>query len=306
MVNPKSVLIKVPATSANLGSGFDCLGLALDLWNEIEFSIFGDSLQIEIIGEGADSLPKDATNLIFQCMQTLLKSASLSIPKGIQIKCRNKIPVSSGLGSSAAAVIAGLLGTRKLFDLQLSDYELLKTALTFEGHSDNISACLKGGLTITALSAGELVLKKLAIKPLQVVIAFPEVKLSTHLARALLPETVPMRNAIFNISRTGLLINAFQEGNYEFLRIAMEDRLHQSYRLGLIPGAEKAISNALEADAIGAALSGAGPGVIAFVNKGDQRVVGKSMIQAFKNANIPARLFSTISTNQGAQVILDE
>ena len=303
MAKPKSVLVRVPATTANLGSGFDCLGLALDLWNEIEFSVFGNSLQIEIEREGSDTLPRDATNLIYQCMHTLTKSASQLLPDGIRIKCRNNIPVSSGLGSSSAAVIAGLLGAKKLLGLQISDYELLKTALSFEGHADNISACLYGGLTITALSASEIVVKKLAIKPLQAVIALPNVNLSTRQARAVLPESVAMRDAIFNISRTGLLINALQEGNYEFMRIAMEDRLHQIYRLGLIPGAETAISSALEAEAVGVALSGAGPSVIAFVEKGDQKV-GEAMIQAFNNANIPARLFTSTSTNQGAQVIM--
>lgn len=305
MAKPKSVLARVPATTANLGPGFDCLGLALDIWNEIEFSILGDSLHIEIEGEGSDTLPRDFANLIYQCMQTLASIAMRSLPKGILIKCKNNIPVSSGLGSSSSAIISGLLGAKALLDLNISDCELLKTALSFEGHADNISACLYGGLTITAFSAGELVVKQLAIKPLHAVIALPNVNLSTSQARAVLPESVAMKDAIFNIGRTALLINALQEGNYEYLKIAMQDSIHQPYRLGLIPGAEAAIFSALEAEALGAALSGAGPSVIAFVDKEDQNVA-ELMLRAFKNANMPARLFTTTSTNQGAQVIMKE
>ncbi|MDP2966182.1 MAG: homoserine kinase [Pelolinea sp.] len=303
MAKPKSVLVRVPATTANLGPGFDCLGLALDIWNEIEFSISRNSLKIEIEGEGSNTLPRDDSNLIYQCMQTLSRSASQSLPDGIRIKCRNNIPVSSGLGSSSAAVIAGLLGAKNLLNLQISDHELLKTALSFEGHADNISACLFGGLTITALSAGELVVKKLAIKPLNAVIALPNVNLSTRQARAVLPETLSMKDAVFNIGRAALLINALQDSNYDLMKIAMEDRLHQPYRLGLIPGTEAAISEALEAGALGAALSGAGPGVIAFIEKGDKKV-GETMVRVFKNANMAALLFTTTTTNQSAQVIM--
>lgn len=303
MDKPKSVLVRVPATSANLGPGFDCLGLALDIWNEIEFSMSGSSLQIEIEGEGSDVLPREASNLIYQCMQTLAENASHKLPNGIHVACKNNIPVSSGLGSSSAAVIAGLLGAKTLLDLQISDHELLETALSFEGHADNISACLHGGLTITVSSAGKLVVKKLAIKPLIAIIALPNISLSTRHARTVLPESVAMRDAIFNIGRTALLINALQGNDYEYLRIAMHDSIHQPYRLGLIPGAEEAISGSLAAGALGAALSGAGPSIISFLEKEDKKV-GKTLLQAFKNANLPARLFTTTTINQGAQVIL--
>ena len=305
MAKPKSVLVRVPATTANLGPGFDCLGLALDIWNEIEFSILGDSLHIKIEGEGSHTLPRDSANLIFQCMQILASIAMRSLPEGILIKCKNNIPVSSGLGSSSSAIICGLLGAKALLDLNISDHELLKTALSFEEHADNISACLYGGLTITAFSAGELVVKKLAIKPLRAVIALPNVNLSTSQARAVLSDSVTMKDAIFNIGRTALLINSLQEGNYEYLKLAMQDSIHQPYRLSLIPGAEAAIFSALEAKALGAALSGAGPSVIAFVEKEDQNMA-ELMLQSFKNANMPARLLTTTSTNQGAQVINKE
>jgi homoserine kinase len=145
--------------------------------------------------------------------------------------------------------------------------------------------------------------KKLAIKPLIAIIALPNISLSTRHARTVLPESVAMRDAIFNIGRTALLINALQGNDYEYLRIAMQDSIHQPYRLGLIPGAEEAISGSLAAGALGAALSGAGPSIISFLEKEDKKV-GKTLLQAFKNANLPARLFTTTTINQGAQVIL--
>ena len=299
MPERKSVLVKVPATTANLGPGFDCLGLALDIWNEVTFSISGSSLIIDIEGEGSDLLPRDSSNLIYRCMQTLAAQAAHNLPNGLQIRCKNRVPVASGLGSSSSAVIAGLLGAKSLLNLQISDYDLLKTALTFEGHSDNTAACLFGGLTITVFSESELIIKKIAIKPINAVIALPEVTLSTHQSRAALPETVHMKNAVFNIGRTALLINALQESNYDYLKFAMQDSLHQPFRMHLIPGAEAAISAAMGAGALGAALSGAGPGIIAFLANGNPKI-GDSMTRAFNQAEISSRIFSTTSTNQSA------
>lgn len=301
MAKSNSILVRVPASTANLGPGFDCLGLALDIWNDIEFSFSGDSLNIEIEGEGCESLPRDSSNLVYQSMLLLLKSTSYSLPKGIQIKCSNNIPVSSGLGSSAAAVIAGLLGAKTLLNIQINDFELLKLAMSYEGHADNISACLCGGLTISALSAGELVIKKLSLEPLNAIIALPDIKISTPQARAVLPESVSMKDAVFNIGRVALLVNSFQEGNYEYLKIAMQDSIHQHYRLGLYPGSEAAITGALDAGALGAALSGAGPSVIAFMEKDDQYIL-KKISEILENAFFNPRIFSTVTTNHGAYV----
>ena len=303
MAEQLSVLVRVPATTANLGPGFDCLGLALDIWNEIEFSVHGDTLNISIDGEGSDSLPKDASNLIYQCMEAVSKHASLPMPAGLQIKCRNSIPVSSGLGSSAAAVIAGLLGAKALLNLQIEDQELLKLALPFEGHADNISACLIGGLTISVVTPENLIVKKISIEPLQTVIALPEIRISTHQARAALPTLIPMHDVVFNIGRTALTVAALLEGEYDNLRISMQDRLHQPYRFGLIPGAEAAIAAALAAGAYGAALSGAGPSVIAFVNQDHQKVT-KNIQHAFDSVKTPIKIFTSISSNLGAQLVM--
>ena len=301
MEKTKSIIVRVPATTANLGPGYDCLGLALDIWNEIEFSVSGNALSIEIEGEGANQLPIDSTNLIFKCMHTLARQMSTLLPEGLHIKCTNRIPVSSGLGSSAAAVIAGLLGAKALLGLSISDHDLLKLALSHEGHADNISACLLGGLVITALSNNDVITKKISVKRLHSVIALPDVKISTHQSRSALPVKISLKDGVFNLARVGLLVNSLQEGNYACLNIAMQDRLHQPFRYELIPGAEEAISGALEAGAFGAALSGAGPSVIAFVEKENQEVA-RLFVQAFEKAGISSRIFKTTSTDQGAQV----
>lgn len=301
MVETRSVNVKVPATTANLGPGYDCLALSLDIWNEIEFSISGSTLTIKIEGEGAELLPRDSTNLIFKCMESIAKQTSTVLPQGLHIKCNNNIPVSSGLGSSAAAVIAGLLGAKALLGLPISDQDLLKLALAHEGHSDNVSACLLGGLVLSTLSDNVLCTKKISIKPLHAVIALPDIKISTHHARSVIPGSIALKDGVFNLARIGLLVTSLQEGNYDCLKIAMQDRLHQPFRYGLIPGAEEAISAALDAGAFGAAISGAGPSVIAFVEKEDQEV-SKLFVQAFEKAGISSRIFNTITTDQGAQI----
>ena len=301
MDKPRSVLVRVPATTANLGPGYDCLALSLDIWNEIEFSISGNALSIEIEGEGADLLPRDPTNLIYCCMETLARHMSTPLPQGLQIKCTNRIPVSSGLGSSAAAVIAGLLGARTLLGLSINDHDLLNLALSHEGHADNISACLLGGLVISVLSDDLVFTRKIAVKPLHAVIGFPDIKISTRQSRSFLPDSIPLKDGVFNAARIGLLVNSLQEGNYDHLKIAMQDRFHQPFRYALIPGAEEAISGALEAGAYGAALSGAGPSVIAFVEKEDQDVA-KIFVKTFKTAGLSTRIFNTIATDQGAHV----
>ena len=154
-----------------------------------------------------------------------------------------------------------------------------------------------------SLTEDELVTKKITIKPLHAVIVLPEIKISTNQARSVLPESIALKDGVFNVARVALLVTSLQEGNYDHLKIAMQDRFHQPFRYALIPGAEEAISGALEAGAYGAALSGAGPSVIAFVDKNDQ-MVSKKLIQAFQNAGISSRIFNTITTDQGAQISL--
>jgi len=299
--NP-SVKMRVPATTANLGPGFDCLGLALDLWNDVEISFTGSALQIEIEGEGQEVLPRDQQNLIIRSIKLLAEKYSREIPNGILIRCANRIPVASGMGSSSSAVIAGLMAANKLLELRMSQNEILKAGLELEGHVDNIAACLLGGLVIVGLTLDSLVTRRMSIQQLKTTIALPDISLSTYQARNALPRNFKIHDIVFNISRTAMLIDSFSRGDFQFLKTAMEDRIHQPYRLELIPGAEEAMQAAIGAGADGVAISGAGPSIIAF-HKNANNSIGRAMLRAFESQKTPARLFRLSTINTGAYFV---
>ncbi len=299
MAEPNSVIVRVPASAANLGPGFDCLGMALDIWNEVTFRVAGSGVSIMIEGEGVEELPHDDTNLILRSAARLYEKEHVPFPKGIEIECHNRVPVSSGLGSSSAAVIAGLLGARKLLESSITDCDLLALAVEFEGHADNVAACLLGGLVIATHSAGGWIAERIPMQPLNLVVVLPRISLSTRQARAALPQTVSYHDAVANLANTALLVHALREGRKDLLNIAMQDSLHQPYRLKLIPGAEQAIQAAYAAGAYGAALSGAGPSLFAF-GESDLEGIGKAMQAVFDAQGIPSRIFQTCSSQQGA------
>ena len=291
------VHVRVPATTANLGPAFDCLGLALGLWNETSFLVEGERLKWDIRGEGASLLPLDERNLLWRAFQAGMQAAALPPPSGVRIRCENGIPLGSGLGSSAAAVVSGLLGAQALSGGALSDEALFHLALSLEGHPDNIAPALLGGLVI---SAGE-VTRKLEVPRWYVVYALPEVRLSTRDARAVLPAQVPLADAVFNIGHALLVVEALRAGDLALLRRAMDDRLHQSCRAALVPGMTEALEAAREQGGA-AALSGAGPGVVAFCQKSRVRRIGQAMRNAFESHGTACRLWCLPPSNQGAQV----
>jgi len=299
--NP-SVRVRVPATTANLGAGFDCLGMALDIWNEVDFCLSGKSLSIITFGEGENILPTDGTNLIYQVMLKFAQSHRKDLPKGILIQCKNQIPVASGLGSSSAAIITGCLAASKLLKIQMDKDILFKLAASIEGHADNIGACLNGGLVITTQSEGELITRKISVPIIKAIIALPDIILSTEEARKILPGKVRLDQAVFNISRASLLVYAFQNNQLDILRAAMQDQIHQSHRLKRIPGGEKAISAAISAGAQGAALSGAGPSIIAFTQDHSE-AVGQAMQAAFRSNGISVRIIYAHPSNSGAIIL---
>jgi homoserine kinase len=299
MDKPDSVTVHVPASAANLGPGFDCLGLALDIWNEVSFRIVGSGVSITIEGEGVEELPIDYSNLILRTAMRLYEKEGRPFPPGIEIECHNQIPVSSGLGSSSAAVIAGLLGAKMLLNSMIPDEDLLALAVEFEGHADNVAACLLGGLVIALSSQNGWIAEKIPIQPLHLVVVQPQVNLSTRQARAALPQMVSYHDAVSNLGNTALLVHALREGRKDLLNTAMQDNLHQPYRLKLIPGAEEVIQAAYNAGAYGAALSGAGPSLFAF-GENNLDKIGKAMQAVFKARNIPSRVFLTHSTQKGA------
>ncbi len=300
------VLVHVPATTANLGPGFDCLAMALDLWNDLSIELAGEGLAIRIHGEGEDSLPRDGSNLVWQAMQRVFALTGCQAPEGISLLCNNQIPLGSGLGSSAAAVLAGLLGANELCGNLLSREQLLALAVEMEGHPDNAAAAEAGGLVLVGNTGTRLITYPLGMvrvggEPLQAAVVLPDFQLTTHAARAALPAAVPMADAVFNNAMTALVVQALLDGDMELLGEVMQDRLHQPYRLNLIPGAEAAIRAARESGAAAAVLSGAGPSVIAF-GLVDMQSAAEAMASAFRQAGLSARTFTLQVSEVGASV----
>jgi len=288
----KSFTVNIPATTANLGPGFDCLGLALDLWNTITFSIDDIPFSILISGEGKGYLPEDETNLVFQSAAQLATAYRKQLPDNLQISCQNNIPVASGLGSSACAVIGGLVGAKKILGINLSDHELLQTAAQIEGHADNAAACIFGDLVLVRQKNDTMHISLRGILPLTVVVAIPNYSLSTNAARDALPRQVLLEDAVFNISRSVELVHILENGNYGSLKEIMKDKLHQAYRLPLLPGAENAMQSALDSGALGVCLSGAGPSVLAFTDQNLSHDIGDAMLSAYQQESISARVMS--------------
>lgn len=295
------ITIRVPATSANLGPGFDALGLALDLWNEAVITLAIEH-SVQVGGEGTEKLSTGENNLIVRSAQKLAECAGKRLPP-FHIDCLNRIPLSSGLGSSAAAKLTGLLGANMLLGKPLSNDEILKLAAEMEGHPDNVAPALMGGLVISTMHDGKVLARKLPIAPFHITVVLPDIHLSTKEARAALPEHVSRKDAVHNISRAVLVTEALRNGDFDLLGKAMTDTLHQPYRLSFIPGAQAAMEAAKEAGAAGVALSGAGPSLIAFSSKWDP-AIGEAMTGAFGQAGLSARTFQLKVSNHGAEAQL--
>lgn len=299
--------VKVPATTANLGPGFDALGLALNLWNEAEFSCTDDS-QISVIvnGEGEEKLPTDAENAVAKAALMIYDLAGKSC-EGLQIECLNRIPLGSGMGSSSAAMLTGMLGANGLLGNPFTDEEILKLAIETEGHPDNVAPAMLGGLVASIVHKERVISMRLPTKanhgPIHTTVVLPDFDFPTSEARAILPKVVERSDAIYNISRVVMVTEALRTGNMELLGIAMKDGLHQPYRLPLIPGAIDALKAGKDAGAAAVALSGAGPSLIAFSPQEDP-VIGAAMKAAFKVAGMDVRIFELGTSYEGAEVTI--
>lgn len=296
----KRVTVTVPASSANLGAGFDCLGLALGLYNTVRMEAAESGLELEITGEGAGRLPTNSSNLIVRAAERVFQAVGAS-PAGLRARADNGIPMGSGLGSSAAATLGGLLAANALVDGGLDYAALLRLACDIEGHPDNAAAALLGGLTMVSATADELLARRVEPAPMRVIIALPDVRLPTAQARAALPGQVPMRDAVFNIGRAVLTVKALEDGDFSLLRSAVSDRLHQPHRRRLIPGHDEVARRAIGAGAAAVALSGAGPSLIAFASEGHETIAA-AMAEGFASAGLTARTFVLPVDRVGARV----
>ncbi|MBI3012250.1 MAG: homoserine kinase [Elusimicrobia bacterium] len=303
------VRVSVPASSANLGPGYDVLGVALNLFNDVEISYKkpkGNSdflLRVDVEGEGADFLPRNEKNLIWQSAKKVLDLAGLRRKGHFHLKVHNRIPLARGLGSSAAARLSGALAANALANDFLSQQSLLDLTAGLEGHPDNVVPSLVGGLTASAFVGGEVQFVRLRPpRDLRAVICVPGFELSTRSARKVLPKRVAHADAVFNVSRVSLLVAALCARNYDRLKTAMEDRLHQNYRKKLVPGLERVIQNGYRAGALGVALSGAGPSVIAFTDSSRAGKVGEAMRRGFLSAGPAAQILILDFNLKGALV----
>jgi len=300
-----AVKVRVPGTTANCGPGFDSVGIACTIYNELELILSQQgSLVIEIEGEGKEIIPTDEENIVYQVIQTVLEKVGAKY-QGIHIKMVNQIPLSRGLGSSAAAIVAGLFAANVATGNTLSKDDLLDMATTIEGHPDNVAPAIFGGIT-TSILQGEQAYYLRFVPPvkLSMVVAIPDFNLSTQAARNVLPQSVPFKDAVFNISRTALVIGALCQGEFHHLRYALEDKIHQPYRQHLIPGMQQVFDAALDNGALGAALSGAGPCLIAFAQDRCEQI-GAGMVQAFASNHIKASYLVLDIDTEGAKVIGD-
>lgn len=299
----RAVTVSVPATTANLGPGFDCLGLALDLRNEVTFVSGGPLLadegqeteyQVTIDGLDREKVPAGRENLVISAAETIFSLAGVR-PSRLDVRLFNRIPVASGLGSSSTAIVAGLVAANALVESGLSCHELLRIAVNMEGHPDNVAPAMLGGLVLgiqpdAQQGPSELLVYPMPPPNLMAIIVLPDYHFLTADARAALPTTLTRADAIFNTSRLGLLVHALTSGNFQQLRVAMGDRLHQTYRLHLIPGAFAAYDAAYKAGAAGVALSGAGPSLLALAT-GDEQAIARAMVDAFQSAGLASRVW---------------
>lgn len=279
------IRVSVPASAGNTGSAFDCLGIAFDLYNEITADTDGCGV------EGAEGIRR---NLVLEAMDRFAQATGRPVPRA-KISQINRIPVCRGLGSSAAAIVGGLVLANTLTEARLTPEQLLEIGLTMEDHPDNLAPALFGGAVLT-------VMKPLTVLPLRVppdwraVLYVPDVEIPTSHARAILPPQVPRADAIHNHSRVGLLVAAFLLNRPELLRVAMQDRLHQPYRAKIFPPQDPLIAAALEGGAWGACLSGAGSAVLALAHTSKSDRVARAMTEQAQRLNCPGRsLVLTIS-----------
>jgi homoserine kinase len=306
----RRVIVEVPASSANLGAGYDCLGVALGLINRVEVEVRGWSrgeIELTVDGEGVGELPADRTNRCVQGIEAALREVRGEIPEGVgwRIETRNEIPLARGLGSSAAATVAGLVAGNSLLGEPLTSADLLRLATAIEGHPDNAAAALLGGFTVSAVTdAGIESLRFDAPRDLRAILFIPELRLATRDMREALPEKVPLTDAVSNLSRVAVGVAGMAMGRFDLLRVLMVDRLHEPYRAEVYPQLPKLVEGARRAGAIGACLSGAGSTVLAFSDS--MRTLTRieaAFGAAAADGDLPGRIAVVSPRNQGAHVV---
>jgi homoserine kinase len=297
-------MIRVPATTANLGAGFDCIGAALSIYNEFTFTpIETESLVIAVRGLEAARVNTDASNLVYQAFLKLYERIDRS-PPVIQLEIKLGVPLARGLGSSATAIVGGLLGANAFAGNPLSPSEVMKMAIDMEGHPDNVVPALIGGCRLAATAIGGWTIADIpwheSVVP---VVAIPNFELSTAAARSVLPNEYSRADAIFNTAHFGLLVRGLETGNADWLSAALTDRLHQPYRQQLIPGYTDVEQAVVAAGGYGMVISGAGPTLLALATTESSEAVARAMTEAWANHDIQVEARSLAVDIQGAAIL---
>ncbi|MDI3327640.1 MAG: homoserine kinase [Alicyclobacillaceae bacterium] len=283
-----TVRVRVPATTANLGPGFDSLGMALQLYNEIELDVIDQGLEFEVTGVGVEMVPPTSENVIYKAVQCVFDQLGKRRP-GLALRLHNAVPVTRGLGSSAAAIVGGLVAANELCNRPFTEDQLLDLAVTLEGHPDNVAPALLGGIVVSGVVNGKTRYVKLPVpKDLVCVVVVPDFPLPTKESRKVLPGAVSFRDAVHNVNRASLLVAALATGDVDTMGAVMEDVLHEPYRMPLVPGMAEAAAAGRAAGAAGVALSGSGPTLIAFCRNGSEGPVGPAMVETWRRAGVEA------------------
>ena len=299
-----TIRVAAPATTANLGPGYDCLGMALDIWNTIKVEPLptGESSSVRVAGEGAGELEEDTGNLVYRSMEFLFRELDRAMPP-VRVSCENEIPLARGLGSSAAAIAGGLAAANALADGEFSGRDLLEMAATIEGHPDNVAAAVMGGLQLVVTEESTLYTVPVSVPAdIHAVVYIPDVRIATADARAVLPGELTVADAVHNMSRVALLVAGMATNHTEYLSVATQDKLHQPYRQPLFPAMKLLMKAAMDAGALGAFLSGSGSTVLA-LTRGREMTVAYEMAEAARQAAVEGTVKVTQPTPLGAHLV---
>ncbi|MCH8744525.1 MAG: homoserine kinase [Chloroflexi bacterium] len=300
-----SIRVLSPATTANLGPGFDCLGMSLDLWNSLEVipgEPTGSVPLVEIIGEGEGELAADRSNLVYRAMEFLFREADEKLPP-LRLVCHNQVPLSRGLGSSAAAIAGGLVAANSLCRQTFTANELLEMAATIEGHPDNVAAAILGGLRLVVSDQEQLYTVPIPVPPnVYAVLLVPDLRIATEEARRVLPSKVSVADAVYNMGRIALLVAGMATDHTEYLAVATQDQLHQPYRQAIFPAMKLIVKAARDAGALGVFLSGSGSTILA-LTQGREMTVAYEMAEAARQAGVECRVQVVRPTELGAHIV---
>jgi len=298
--------IRVPASSANVGSGFDSLGFAINLYNIFKIEKTKKGIETKIIDQtsGKSLILPPEDNLFYQALKRIYTAAGRNIV-GLSLTEIIDIPFARGLGSSASAVIAGLVAGNYLLEKPFSEKEIIEFAIEIEWHPDNVLPAYKGGFIISVISDEGIIYKKVALdEEIKFLFIIPDFKMKTEEVRKVLPASIPLQDTVFNLGRTALLTASLMEKDLDMLKIALEDRLHQDYRSKLIPGFYNIIETAYHHGAYGVCLSGSGPTIMAVVDKNEE-MIGKAAVNEFKRHDISSTFIVKTVDNYGCKIIED-